>query len=515
MKVVSVATMRELEARAMAAGVTEVDLMGNAGLAAAQAARRFCQRRIHQTQLRRITVVAGKGNNGGDALVAARYFATHGDLPVTVYGVVPKEAYTGSARHHASRLPPQVAYHQVEALPPEALAPGGLILDGLLGTGATGAPRQPYDTLIQQINTSHLPVVALDIPSGLDADSGHAAGAVITADLTVTLGLPKRGLLTAEGLARCGALRCVKIGIPAEMESEITGCGEAFFARDASALLPRRPHEAHKGIFGHTLVIGGSAWYAGAPMLAGEAALRAGGGVVTVAVPATIRPLVSSVMRALILRALPDAGSGFLDQNALSELETMFATAQAVVFGPGVTPREPGGAVLARVLQASVPVVIDADGLRLLARNPTLAERRTAPTVITPHPGEMRALLNGFGLERLLNAPRSQQAAEFARQTGLHVILKGQGTLVTTPDGGQSQNTSGTNGLATAGTGDVLAGILGSLLGQGMPVWDALRLGTFIHGAAAELAPHGNRSLVADDLLCTIGMVFNRLTPFA
>lgn len=514
MKVISVSSMRDLDARTIAAGTPAHVLMDRAGVAAYREMAIFLRRRFASHHIRRASLVVGKGNNGGDAYVVARCWVQETGLPATIYSVCEPADLAEPAAHHAGALPDCVSVVVCDELPLEALQDGAVIVDGLLGTGIRGPLRSPYDRLIAQINASRLPVVALDIPSGLDGDTGEVATEAVVADLTITMAQPKSGLLTPIGMAHCGPLRCVGIGIPDAYVVETASCGEATFARDVRAVLGRRSHASHKGTHGHALVLGGSQWYVGAPLLAGAAALRVGAGLVTVGLPAGARALARPPLNAMIVRSIPDDGTGFLRATGVDAVEELLPKAQALVFGPGIGPGQESDPVLRCLLTANVPLVIDADGLRTLTRIGPCPER-VAATVLTPHPGEMRGLLAGLGLEELATAARTTQATEVARATQAVVVLKGLGTVVAAPDGRWAINTSGTEGLASAGSGDVLAGMIGGLLAQGMTAWDAARLGAFLHGRAAELAPHGNRALVADDLLELIGPALKDVTPFA
>ncbi|MFA4944538.1 MAG: NAD(P)H-hydrate dehydratase [Lentisphaeria bacterium] len=513
MKLVTAEQMRQIEGLAIAAGQTAERLMERAGAAAAEFAWGWARLRLADSPPRHWLLLAGKGQNGGDAWAAARHLAElDAASPVTLLTTVPPAELAAAARAHAGRLPHRVAVRIATELAAADLPPGTVILDGLLGTGIRGTPRPPYDRLIAQVNASGRPVVALDLPSGLDADSGQGDCAV-TADLTVTMGLPKRGLFTAAGRPRCGILRVADLGLATFADSALPAAAatpaqeaEAVLDADVAPLLGRRPQDAHKNRFGHLLILGGAPGYTGAPMLAGAAALRGGCGLVTVAVPPTIRPLLHPPLNALMLAA-PDSPA---------ELAPLLAKAQAAVAGPGAGRGELPRALLAAALAAPIPLVVDADGLRELAQAPQLLNRRPqdAPTILTPHPGEMRALLDGFGLTHLQDAPRERQATELARATGCFLILKGQASALAAPDGRLALNGSGTAGLATAGSGDVLAGLLGSLLAQAFTPWDALRAAAFLHGRAAELAPQGDRALVADDLPTLLAAAFRGLTPF-
>lgn len=505
MKIATAKEMRILEEAVIAAGTPAAELMFRAGAAAAEEAQRFVQPLVGSGQARRWIVLAGKGQNGGDAYVAARILAQTKTLPVFVYSTVPRDELTGAALYHANLLPSSVPVRVAAALPPEALAPGGVVVDGMLGTGVSGALRPPYDRLVAQVAESGLPVVALDLPSGMDADSGE--GACAPADLTVTMGLPKLGLFTAAGRPRAGIIRVADIGLPPVMVK--SGEPEAVMEADVRRWLPRRPQDAHKNRFGHVLVLGGSAAYAGAPMLAGAAALRSGCGLVTVAVPAGAREVVHSPLQALITESVPEASAA-----RIRVLHPLLERAQAVVCGPGAGRGAHSRALARTALRTPLPVVLDADGLRELARSPRMLVGRKVATLLTPHPGEMRALLDAFDLHAEQDADRVVQAERLACRTRCWVALKGQATVLASPDGRLALNSSGTCGLATAGSGDVLAGMLGGLLAQGLAPWEALCAGVFLHGRAAELAPCGGRALVADDLFSLIGPAFASVSPF-
>ncbi|NOY82308.1 MAG: NAD(P)H-hydrate dehydratase [Kiritimatiellaeota bacterium] len=515
MKIISVITMRSLDRRTIQAGTPGEVLMDRAGTGAARIILDFVRRRLLPRHAVRFTVLAGKGNNGGDAWVVARRLAEAGAGAVHLYSVCPAAELKDAARKHAEALPDSVPVSVSGELPEEALTPGTVVVDGLLGTGAAGPVRPPYDRLIAQVNASGMPVAALDVPSGLDADTGAVASLAVRADLTATMALPKRGLLTPAGIRHCGRLYCVDIGVPPVLAAEVPGCGEALFLEDVRQLVGRRPHDGHKGTFGHVLTVGGSRRYAGAPLLAGIGALRAGAGLSTVLVPASVRMVLPHGPAALIIHDAPDDNAGRFTPETVRTLSMFFDRKQAVVVGPGLDRHEGTAAVLDSVLGTNLPLVIDADALRFLGRFTDRLRRRRAATVLTPHPGEMRSVLASLGRSELCAAARVQQATEAARSLKAFVVLKGAGTVVARPDGQWVVNTSGANGLGSGGAGDVLAGILGGLLAQGMTPWDASRVGVFLHGLAAEFAPAGQRALTADDLTNLIGRAWQEITPFA
>lgn len=507
MKIITVTEMKYLES-----ACSGIDLMLNAGTNAAHEIIRFTEDRLLPRHRRRFTILAGKGNNGGDAFVVAQCLAEAG-LTVNVLSLSPRDALKGDAARHAARLKLPITVLDGQ-LPDYALTPGTVIVDGLLGTGCHGSVRDPVAVLIRQINGSGLPVISLDVPSGLDADSGTGAP-VVTADLTVTMAFCKPGMFKASGPEACGLLRVASIGLPMILTESARGTGiDAFTETDAAALLPRRPRAAHKNTFGHLLCLAGAATYPGAPFLAAEAALLSGAGLVTLATPAA--SLCRQGSAALLVAPLgpPDAAS--FNDSMLKQAAPLFQRATALLYGPGTGPGVPP-AFLQALLETGLPIVIDADGLRLLAANPALLPALSAngAAVLTPHPGEMHALLDGFGLPQFASATRTEQADELANRCHATVILKGLQSVVAAPGRPPSINLTGGPALATAGTGDVLAGITAAFLAQHLTPFDAARLAAFLHGHAADIHPGAVRSLTADSLLTQIPIALADISPTA
>lgn len=501
MKIVSVAEMRRLEAEAMKRvadnrvdGISGADMMEEAGCGAAHRIMKWINGWPASQRLR-FVVLAGKGNNGGDAWVVARVLTREFDMDVTLYSICGIDDLPVDAKHHA-----EIAKHVVDAeegveeLPPEVLTGGTIVVDGLLGTGAKGEPRGAYGKIISQVNESGLPVVALDVPSGLDADTGEGKHA-IEADLTVTMCFPKQGLFLKDGPAVCGRLEIVSIGLPKDLMDSAEAVGEAFGREEARRLVRRRRGDGYKGTYGHTLVMGGSGGYVGAPVLSAMGAVRGGAGLVTLCVPGgcqAVPPLAS-----LIFRRLGVAGDRCFKASMLKELYTLLYNKASVAYGPG-TGESAETEILVTLLETDLPLVIDADGLRLLARCPQCLPRRRGETVLTPHLGEMQALVKGFGLDETV--PSTEQAKALARNTGCVVVLKGRFTAVAEPNGRLTLNLSGGPALSTAGSGDVLTGVISALLGQGMAAGDAARLGVYLHGLAGDLWQGAQRAMSADDL---------------
>ena len=503
MKIISVAEMRRLEGEAMRRhadggvdGISGAEMMELAGTWAGARLIHWINKWPDRHRLS-ITVLAGKGNNGGDAWVTAAFLQTSCKIPVTLYSICKRDELKGDAAYHAMRLRNDIPIaEEVEELPPEALKAGTIIVDGLLGTGAKGSPRGAYKRIIRQVNESGLPVLALDIPSGLDADTGEGPDAV-RADVTVTMGFPKQGLFRKDGPAVCGRLEVVGIGLPQDLVDGAEAVGEAFGMEDARLLVKPRRGDGYKGTYGHLLVLGGSGGYVGAPILSALGGVRGGAGLVTLCVPGGC--LANPPLASVIFRRLGMASDDCFKSSMLKELYTLLYNKTSVAYGPG-TGGDVEPEVLSCLLKTDIPLVIDADGLRLLARHPELLPRRSGETVLTPHIGEMKSLMEGFGVEGMDDGDGVSQTKALARKTGCIVVLKGRFTVVAAPDGTATLNVSGGPSLSTAGSGDVLTGVIGALLAQGMATADAARLGVYVHGAAGDLWKGAKRAMSADDL---------------
>jgi len=467
-------------------------------------------------------VLAGKGNNGGDGIAAARHLLEMGAEASILYAE-PPERLTGDAalqRDAAARL----------GIPASVYAPGAVdwrsfdgVIDALLGTGSRGAPREPYASLIREANASGLPIVAADIPSGLDADTGGVHEPCIRAARTVALAFMKRGLALYPGAEYAGAVTVAPIGIPARLAD---ARGVRVYRLDEAAVLgrlgvdPARPRRAdtHKGTYGHVLVAAGSPRMAGAGLLCVRAALRAGCGLAAWALPASLAPLVTGRAPEAMLAPLADGGRGDWSAVAPEALAAELAGTDALVLGPGLGRFTGDAAWLRRVWDAArgaaggdgagraVPLVLDADALNMLAEADDFAAwpRRPegSPAVLTPHPGEMARLARMSTAE--VQRDRIGVARDYAVRHGVVLVLKGAATVTALPDGAVYVNTTGNPGMATGGSGDVLAGVIGSLLAQGMPPGTAAAFGVWLHGRAgdrAAAARPSQASLIAGDII--------------
>jgi NAD(P)H-hydrate epimerase len=498
--VVTAAEMRALDRWTIEHGTPGDVLMERAGAGAT---------RVLRERLRAprgaVVVVCGRGNNGGDGFVVACHLR-RSRVPVEVWlAARPDEVQGDAARMLARWRRLRGVVHEltggghIEALA-RRLGGAGAVVDAIFGTGLNAPVGGVAAGAIEAINACGAPVLALDLPSGLSADTGMPLGVAVRATVTATFGYPKVGQLVYPGVAHTGLLAVVDIGIPPEALVDVRPRVSLLERQEVGRLLAPRPRDAHKGDFGHVLVVAGSRGKTGAALLAAQAAGRAGAGLVTLAVPATLQPVLESHVREAMTAALPDAGDGAaaLDGPALDEL---LAGRGAVVCGPGLGLAGPTRALVAHVVRRTrAPLVLDADGLNAVAGTDVL-RARPGPTVVTPHPGEMARLL-GSDTARV-QADRLGVARTFAHTENVIVVLKGARTIVASPDGGAAISPTGNPGMSTGGTGDVLAGLLGGLLAQGLAPFDAAVLGVFAHGAAGDAiaARQGEVGLVAGDLL--------------
>lgn len=505
--------MRTLDRMTINSGTPGAVLMERAGFGAASEILEFAAA-FHARHVKRIVIIAGKGNNGGDGFVIARRLYEIASYPVTVWLVCNPDALDGDARDQFKRLPGAVTVEQLQHDETAPFQRSDIVIDCLLGTGINGTVREPFATMIHRINEAQLPVVAIDVPSGLDADTGAAAGVAVRADLTITIGLPKTGLFTADGIVLRGRVRLVDIDIPASFIHEADSAFDSVFADDVCRSLRRLPAAHHKGDMGRILIVGGSCLYPGAPMLAGSGALRSGGGLVTVAYPASIGPLLRPHERALILRPIEDAGSGYHRKPDNETVANLIDDQDVVVVGPGLAAQPESAELVQHLLNTRKTMVLDADALAVLGK-PHAVLPRPALTVITPHPGEMRRILAAAKMGIHNDDDRVAVAVAVANAFGAFVVLKGPATIVAAPDGRYSLNTTGTAALASGGTGDVLAGMIAAFLCQIDDPFAAVQTAVFLHGLAAELAPGGMRTFVADDLPATIGRAMSLVSPFA
>jgi len=453
-----------------------------------------------------VVVLAGKGNNGGDGYVIARTLLDRGWSVITVV-LAPAAEIRGDARVHLralKRCGGEVVHAASEQRLAGALqraAETRLTIDAILGTGLTSEVRGLYLQAIKWCNAHAAPAVAVDIPSGVDADNGRILGAAVESALTVTFAVAKPGQACLPGAAVCGLLRVADIGIPAKLLDATPLEGEFVDAETAAKLLPERPLSGHKGNFGHLLVLAGARGKSGAALLASEGGLRSGAGLVTLAVPGSLRDVCMARLTEAMSISLPDS-EGAVSSAAYEEVMLAMSRLDVLALGPGLGTAETTQLLVQRLVRdCEKPLVIDADGLNALVGHlDTLSQRSGVVPVITPHPGEM-SRLTGLSIAAIEDQ-RLEVARRFAREQQVVVVLKGARTIVAAPDGRYRINGSGNPGLASGGMGDVLTGLIGGLLAQGLAPFDAASLGCYLHGMAADRLKEclGEAGMLAGDV---------------
>jgi NAD(P)H-hydrate epimerase len=504
--------MRALDSRAIETlGVPGPRLMENAGRgAAALIAREWAPIRG-----KRILVLCGKGNNGGDGFVVARYLKAKGARP-RVLLVDLRAEVKGDAAQALGRWRGKVEEIRDEgdmATVARALGEADLVVDALLGTGLTGPARGLVAQVIERLNNSSgragVPVVALDLPSGLGSDGGLLLGPTVRATVTATFAGLKRSLLVYPAAELAGRVTVVPIGLP---QAEVNRGVSTFLLEetDIRPLFPPRPAEAHKGSYGHLLVIAGSVGKTGAAALAGRSALRSGVGLCTIATPASQQPIVAGFSMETMTEPIVETASQSLAVKAREHLLELAMQRDAVALGPGIS-LDPETQALSRALVAEVPrpMIVDADALSALAGHLDLLEEAPAPRILTPHPGEMARML-GVSIAQV-QVDRIETVRRFCVQYRVHLALKGARSVVGSPDGRIFINPTGNPGMATGGSGDVLTGMIGAFLARRFDPLPALQAGCFLHGLAGDIAAadRGEEGLVAGDIIEAIPSALN------
>lgn len=517
MRLVTTAEMRRLEEASVAAGVSVPMLMERAGRGVAEAARRCLGGATGGVVAgRRVVVMAGPGHNGGDGLVAGRWLHDWGARVSAILCGARKD----QDPHLREILSRQIPVLRTDGNNPGAeralLARADLALDALLGTGRARPIGPPMAALLEDLRRERerrpaLRVLAVDLPSGLDADTGAVDPATPWCDLTVTLGFPKVGLVRFPGAARVGRLEVAGIGLFTQDGAE---SGPALLDPGwVAARLPHRPMDAHKGSFGRVLVVGGSSLYRGAPALAAVAALRAGAGLATVACPASICASVAAGAAEITFLPLTEQDEA-LSAASASVAGGALARYSAVALGCGLSQAGEVGEFLERfvaAMPASLPLVVDADGLNLLSGWSEWWRRLPAPAVLTPHAGEMARLCGTSPAE--VERDRLATAADAASRWGHVVVLKGAHTVVAAPEGGLLVSPFANAVLATPGSGDVLAGCIAGLMAQGLGPLDAAACGVYLHGMAGEMwaTESGGAGLLAGELAALLPRTRRRI----
>ena len=527
MKVVTAAEMRQIDQDTIEGiGIPGIVLMETAGSAIVRAIEQ------HYPTCQRIGIFAGKGNNGGDGIVIARQLA-HIGRDVLLFLVSPEDSFTGEAQTNL-QIAKNLGLRIEEVLTDAALgsdffaerstslthiASCELLIDAILGTGLRGTVRDPIATVINAINRLPTPTLSVDLPSGLDADTGHPLGTCVRADRTVTIGLPKRGLLMHPGAELAGKLEIADIGFPEQVVDAQNIKVNWTTATQAIQWIPSRPLSSHKGSYGRVLVVAGSTGMTGAAALASEAALRAGAGLVSLATPKHLNPILEGLLPEVMTLPLPETDAGSLAASTTSTiLEFAEKTKSILAIGPGLSQHPETVSLVHQLIHENresglaLRMVIDADGLNALAQDRETLSFLNSETVLTPHPGEMARLTNIA--VPTLEKDRIGTAQQFASEHGVTLVFKGAPTVTSDPAGHLWVNSTGNPGMATGGMGDVLTGIIAGLMAQGISSENAAALGVYLHGLAGDNAAErlGMHGLMASDVLKAVPQVVSSLT---
>ena len=501
MKIVSAEQMRNIDRRAIKEfGVPGVVLMENAASAILAEMERFFDGLAGV----RVGILCGKGNNGGDGLALARRLRTRG-VPVRVALLAPLDAVLGEAKINLDIL----RKTDVEIIPnataqslPEIISWADLLVDAVLGVGLSSPLTGVHKQAVEMVNASGRPVVSVDVPTGIDADTGAVLGTAVRADLTVTMALLKRGLVLSPGAEHAGTVRVADISIPSEAVEQEKITVSLLDRGYAWRMFGRRERTAHKGDFGHLMVIAGSSGKAGAALMTARGGLRAGSGLVSVATPNRLVPMIQQQVFEAMCFPAAESVDGTIGADAEEELLKFSGSMTACALGPGLsTHPETVQVVRSLVQKIEIPMVIDADGINAVVDAREILKNTRAPVIMTPHPGEMGRLLGVSSAE--VQGDRLGVASKFAAEYKVTVVLKGAGTVVAASDGELFINATGNPGMATGGTGDVLTGMIGGLLAQGYPSTQAACLGVYLHGLAGDLAAEdkGEIALIAGDVI--------------
>lgn len=520
MKVVTSQEMRAIDRAAIEGlGMPGVVLMENAG----RGVFRELEAYMDGVKDLRALVVAGKGNNGGDGFVVARHLANHGaEVRIVLLGKVSEvqgDAKVNLEIARGMKLPiREIADEEALEDLANSLSEAEVVVDAIFGTGFTGKAEGLHGRAIEMMNEGEAPIIAIDCPSGLNVDTGFAEGACIEADLTVTMGLPKRGHLLYPGADLCGEVVVVDIGVPPSLVEQQKVRVATMEEEEARMLLPQRPGDAHKGDCGTVYLLAGSVGFTGAGAMASLAALRSGAGLVTWGLPQSLNDAMEAKVTEVMTKPLPETSARSLSVKALAESGSLLKKATVLALGPGIsTHPETVELVHEAAATLTLPMVIDADGLNCLALKKGWAKSRShskAEWVLTPHPGEMARLL-GITTEQV-QMDRIGIAERAAEEFHATIVLKGAPTIIACSGQDTYINTTGNPGMASGGTGDVLTGIIAGFMAQGLSGYSAAKLGVYVHGLAGDLAAQEKTEpgMIAGDVLEKIPAALKQLLNY-
>lgn len=505
MKLVTTSQMQDLDRRTIQEyGIAGIDLMENAGKGAAE----LLVRSFPEVRTGWVAVLAGRGNNAGDGFVIARHLMNWG-IKTKVFSLSSRDNFRGDALTNLQSWL-NMGGELFEILSKgnftrakKELTTACLIVDAIFGTGLNSEVKGLFKDIISFINSIPQPVMAVDIPSGLDATMGKVLGAAIRANMTTTFGLAKIGQMVEPGIGYVGRLEVVDIGIPRSFIEEADIKTHLIDPEELNLrLLDPRPSGAHKGDYGHLFVLAGSPGKTGAAALICDGAMRTGAGLVTLGIPASLNPILEAKLTEAMTEPLPDAATGYLSSDASKQIRKLLKGKTALALGPGISTQPQVQKLLLELIpRVPIPLVIDADGITALASQPEILKECKSSVVLTPHPGEMARLVGTT--TKKVQDDRIGVAKAFATTYGCIVVLKGNKTIIATPDEKIYINPTGNPGMASGGVGDVLTGMIGGLIAQDLSPLEAAIWGVYLHGMAGDLAVQtvGEIPLIASDIL--------------
>jgi len=514
MKIITAEQMQQIDRQCAEIGLPTEVLMENAGKAVAEEVRQ-----ILGTINRHILILVGPGNNGGDGLVAARHLHDWGDnVSVYLCGKRPANDPNLESVKESGITCIEAVQDENQDKFNELLSSAETVIDALFGTGKSRPLQGVFLQVLDRVGKARekwpdLHIIALDLPSGLNANTGAVDPACLYADNTITLGFPKLGLFNSPGAGRIGKLTIADIGIPAHLAEKITT--ELITPGWARSVLPKRPLEANKGSFGRVLVVAGSINYIGAAYLACSGAMRVGAGLVTLATPSSLQPILASKLTEATYLPLPEEERGIVSPKAAKLIQEQLDYYNVLLLGCGLGQSQSAIEFISSILlepkQLLPSLVLDADALNILAKIPNWWQRLTSDAILTPHPGEMSRLA-GISVDEI-QSDRLGMAKKVAKEWHKTIVLKGAYTVIASPDAQARISPIANPGLASAGTGDVLTGAIAGLLAQGLSLFDAATCGVYLHGEAGEMvkAGLGDAGMIATDLLPVLPQVIKQL----
>lgn len=518
MKLVTASEMRDIDRTTIEKyGVSGMVLMENAGRSAAEA---ILATRPEISGGQRVAIFSGPGNNGGDGFVVARWLTERGVL-ITVYLLTSPQKLKGdSLTNYKIITQLNIPVIPISSDPEwakykdKAASENSLLVDAIFGTGLKGEVRGIMATVISWLNEQKKPVWSIDIPSGLDADTGRPLGIAVRAHTTVTFGLPKVGQVVFPGLEFAGFLKIADIGIPARAIAENNIRCELIDHTLCQSWLRPRPPDSHKGTYGHVLVIAGSPGKTGAATLTGLGALRSGAGLVTIGIPKSLNTILETKMTEAMSEPLPETIDGTLSAAAYDRIRELLEHKKALAIGPGLSLHPETQALVQRLVsEADIPMIIDADAIKALKGHLHILKESPDVRILTPHPGEMGWLMGKKSWE--IQENRLLLAKELSKEYGVYTVLKGAATIIAAPDGEAAINSTGGPALASGGMGDVLTGMIAGFVAQGYSPFQAACLGVFCHGLAGDKLSCQNKvsGLLATEVAQLVPETLTALRP--